>query len=262
MTQHYAERLALYKKLAKKADAQLRAIERVSRPGREIKYKEVVDKKTGKKTKVQITSKRMASEIERYKHLKDYAYKTAKKDIQNLYGSGNRFDRSAYMTKDGQKTYISLEALNARINAIETFLSKPSAYLRKTKEHSSYSDALNRSAKAFSSELSKKLGKKVRLTPEDIKYLKEELKQQGAEGDVEIYKALEAIYEYQNNDEIQELVDKVKNRGVKNMNRSERDALATDLNTAFKNNGIDLESSQTLASMAVTGIDFSKFIPV
>lgn len=258
MTKRYQQRLAEYKRLAKKADAQLRAIERVTRPGREIKYKEVVDKKTGKKTKVQITSKRMASEIERYKHLRDYAYKTATDDIKKLYGSGTRFDRSAYTTKDGKKKYISLDALNARIKAMETFLSKPSAYLRKTKEHSSYADALKRSAKAFSDQLSKQLGRTVKLTPEQIKALKEELKQQGTDGDYGVYEALEAVYEYQNNKAIEEALSKIKGE-AKNMTRRERDAVSTELKNEFQEKGIDITKSQTLASMAVSGIDFKQF---
>ena len=257
MTKHYQQRLAEYKKLAKKADAQLRAIERVTRPGREIHYKEVVDKKTGKKKKVQITSQRVANEIERYSHLREYAYKTAQKDIKKLYGGGTRFDRTA---KKNNGEYITLDVLNARINSINEFLSKPSAYLRKTKEHESYPSALKKSAKAFSDKLSKRLGEKITLSPDQIRDLMNEIKEQGMTDDYGKYEALDAIYEYQDNDQLKEVIYNVKSRDYKN--RAERDAEATFLNEEFKSKGVDPATSQTLSKMIINGVDLTRFINI
>ena len=260
MSKAYERKLEQYKKLAKKADAQLRAIERVSRPDRQIVYKDVVDKKTGKTKTVQVTSNRMATEILRHKHLKDYAYKTATDDIKRLYGGGNRFDRAAYTTVNGQKEYIPIEDLNKRINAIENFLSKPSAYLRATNNHSSYSDALNRSAAALSDKLSKDLGMTIKLSPEEIKEFMDIAEQQGLLNDAGKYQAYEAVATYQDNARVREAIKEAKERINKQKNKyKDLNAQATVIRKALKKAGLGKAESATLSSMAASGVDFDAF---
>lgn len=256
MSKRYEQKLAEYKRLAKKADAQLRAIERVSRPGREIVYKDVVDKKTGKTKTVQVTSNRLATEIRRHKHLKDYAYKTAQNDIEKLYGGGNRFDRVPYKTVNGEREYISIDDLNKRINAIKTFLSKPTAYLKATKEHSSYSEALNKSAAALSSKLSQQLGTTISLTPEEVKEFMDIAEQQGLLDDVGKYAAYEAVATYQDNEAIRKAIADAKER-VKNYD--DIDAKATVIRKALQSEGLPLDKASIMAKLVSNNIDFEEF---
>ena len=241
LSKAYERKLEQYKKLAKKADAQLRQIERVSRPGRQITEK---------------TSERMKTEIIRHRHLKDYAYKTAQNDIQKLYGGGNRFDRVAYTTVNGQKEYIPIEDLNKRINAIENFLSKPSAYLRATSGHSSYSDALNRSADALSAKLSKDFGMDISLSPEEIKEFMDIAEQQGMLADGGKYLAYEAVATYQDSAKVRQAIKDAKER-VKNY--KDVNAQATVIRKALRKAGLNVGQSSTIATMAASGVDFDAF---
>lgn len=241
MSKAYERKLEQYKKLAKKADAQLRQIERVSNPNRKITEK---------------TSERMKTEIIRHRHLKDYAYKTAQNDIQKLYGGGNRFDRVAYTTVNGKKEYIPIEDLNKRINAIENFLSKPSAYLRATNNHSSYSDALNRSAAALSDKLSKELGVTIKLSPEEIKEFMDIAEQQGLLNDAGKYQAYEAVATYQDNARVREAIKQAKER---TKNYKDANAKATVIRKELKKAGLGKAESATIASMAASGVDFEAF---
>ena len=241
LSKQYKNKLALYKQLAKKADAQLRAIERVTRPGRTITEK---------------TTPRMRTEILRHKHLKDYAYKTAMNDIERLYGEGKRFDRVPYKTVNGEREYIPIEDLNKRIHAIETFLSKPSAYLRATKTHSSYSDALNRSAAALSETLSQQLHMDISLSPEEIKEFMDIAEQQGLLNDADKYTAYEAVATYQDNEKIRKAIKEAKER-VKNY--TDPHAKATVIKNKLRKAGLSVSQSATIASMVASDVDFEAF---
>ena len=249
------QRLAEYKKLAKKADAQLRTLERYIRLANTTVYETKVNKKTGKKTKV------ISKKYEKYKILEEYAYGTAMQDIKALYGGGKRFDRTA--------KGLSLAELNERINAIESFLSKPSAYVRSTKEHESISAAWKRSAKAFSEEVTNRLRKsgtigekeKINLSPEDIKDLVNEAQNYGLyEEGLTKYEIIEALKEVQDDASLLEAIKKIKDqKKYERINADNEDAFATEVKDKLKELGVSKETSQTLTKMSAMGIDFSRF---
>lgn len=83
-----------YKRLAKAADRRLRDIEKLSQQSK-------------------------------YSHVKEWAYKNAMYDLNNLYGSGkNRFDVVLPKNKKGT---LSQKGYMARINAVKRFLEAPSS---------------------------------------------------------------------------------------------------------------------------------------
>ena len=83
-----------YKRLAKAADRRLRDIEKLSQQSK-------------------------------YSHVKEWAYKNAMYDLNNLYGSGkNRFD---VVLPKNQKGALSQKGYMARINAVKRFLQSPSS---------------------------------------------------------------------------------------------------------------------------------------
>ena len=252
---NYDKRLKEYKRLAKKADAQLRQLERYIKLSKMDVYETKVNKKTGKKTKV------LTDKYKKYHVLEDYAYNTAMQDIQRLYKGGKRFDRSA--------AGLSLKELNKRIAAIEDFLGKPSAYIKKTKEHSSIVDAWNRAAEAFSAEITKRLrdsktiGKDefINLTPDMIKDLVEEARNQGIIDDDELYRVLQAIATIQRNEDLLEAINDIRS-GYSNeelKSKGNRDKMATELKEKMKDLGLGTSESATLSTMIGNGIDFSKF---
>lgn len=250
MSKRYAERLAEYKKLAKKADAQMRTLERY------IKLSEMTVSDPKNPDRAAKINKELREKYGKYNVLKDYAYGTAQNDIKRLYGGGSRFDRAAYKTDDkGNKKYISIDDLNDRIEAIEKFLSKPSAYLKKTKEHSSYPDALKRSAAAFSQELSNRIGYEIHLSPEDIKDLLKEADEQGLLDDYGKYEFLEALSEIQNNFKLLTAVGKIKEARI-----NDKDIEATAIREKAQELGIDDDRSQVISSILTSeNIDLSKF---
>lgn len=266
MSKRYAERLAEYKKLAKKADAQMRTLERYIKLAKrdvyetktvtkKIKIGEKINPKTGRKInitkKVKTKVKVLTDKYKKYAVLEEYAYGTAQLDIKRLYGGGSTFDRAP--KKKGK--YISIDDLNDRIEAIEKFLSKPSAYLKKTKEHSSYPDALKRSAAAFSQELSDRLGYEIHLSPEDIKDLLKEAKEQGILDDYGKYEFLEALSEVQNNFKLLAAVAKIKEADI-----NDKDIEATAIREKAQELGIDDDRSQVISSILTSeNIDLSKF---
>lgn len=266
-SRQYEKKLKLYKELSKKADAQLRALERAfqiaeNRPLFEEQLaRDTEARKTGSK-KGRLTKKqrsminRRLTEAHRYAHLHEYAYATAQDDIKRLYGGGNRFDRQPYITVKGEKKYISIKELNKRIKAIESFLSKPSAYIRKAPGHSSYNDALIRSAAALSDKLSKMLGRPVSLTPEEVKEFMEISKQIGLLNQTGKYLAYEVVATYQDNEAIQDAIKKAKEK-VKNY--SDINAKATVIRKDLQGVGVAPDMSATLSNLVAHDVDLEAF---
>lgn len=266
-SRQYEKKLKQYKELAKKADAQLRALERAFKTAEnralfeeqlardaEARKKRL---RKGRLTNKQRTMiKRRLTEAHRYAHLHEYAYATAKDDIKRLYGGGNRFDRQAYKTVNGEKKYIEIKELNKRIKAIESFLSKPSAYIRKAPGHSSYNDALNRSAAALSDKLSKMLGHTVSLTPEEVKEFMEIATQIGLLDQTGKYLAYEVVATYQDNEAIRDAIKKAKEK-VKNY--SDINAKATVIRKDLQAVGVASDMSATLSNLVANDVDLDVF---
>ena len=274
-SKRYEARLDEYKRLAKKADAQLRSLERAFQMAEGAqktleKYEESV--RTGKWEKGQIRfnkkqlelTKKRAAQYSKYAILKDYAYGTALNDIKRLYGSGKRFNRSI---PEGMK----LEDINKRIDAITAFLNKPSAYLRSTKEHESYPAALKRSAAAFSDALTKKVGRKVSLSADQIGELLNMADEYDLINSVGKYEFLEAVYAYQDNKAFQEAIQSIEGINKDDYNVND---LATELKLRFmdeqrKTKGKTPKftkklqaTSQVLASLIASGVDMSQFTDI
>lgn len=266
LSKRYQARLAEYKKLAKKADAQMRTLERYIKLAKrdvyetktvtkKVKVGEKINPETGRKKnivkKVKTKVKVLTDKYKKYAVLEEYAYGTAQQDIKRLYGGGSTFDRVP--KKKGK--YISIDELNARIEAMEKFLSKPSAYLKKSKTHSSYPDALKRSAKAFSAALSDRVGHDINLSPDDIKQLLEDAEEQGLTEDYGKYEVLEVLYEIQNNDDLMDAINKIKDQDI-----ADPDEEATVIRDKAEELGIPADKSQIISTMMSSqNIDFSKF---
>ena len=249
----YQQRMADYKRLAKKADAQMRTLERYIRLSQMTVYETKINKKTGKKTKV------ISHKYEKYHVLKDYAYGTALKDIQRLYGGGKRFDRSA--------KGLSLADLNERIKAIEDFLSKPSAYVKASKEHESINVAWKRAADAFSAELTKRLKDsgmisdkdKISLTPEELADLMHQAEEYGVLDEFGKYEVLESVKEIQDDKSLLEAINKIRDKYPERMNEDAENAMTTEMKDELQELGVSKASSATISNMVAMGVDFSKF---
>lgn len=253
----YEQMLKEYKRLAKKADAQLRTIERFSKLAQSDVYvtkwvTKTIKNKNGKKQKVRRKVTELTNKYEKYAHIKDMAYKGAMTDIKNLYGSGKRFDRSAKGLSQAQ--------LQKRIDAINDFLSKPTAYMKKDKKHGSYSDALKRAAEGFSEEITNRLrdskiiseDESISLTPEEIKDLHDIAEEQGLLDDNDLYKIMEIISSIKRDDKLKEAIDKVKLTG-------DRQGDATKIRKKLIKIGVEKSKSATLSTMITNGVDFSQF---
>ena len=249
----YQQRLADYKRLAKKADAQMRTLERYIRLSQMTVYETKINKKSGKKSKV------ISHKYEKYHVLKDYAYGTALKDIQRLYGGGKRFDRSA--------KGLSLADLNERIKAIEDFLSKPSAYVKASKEHESINVAWKKAADAFSAELTRRLRKSgtigenetISLKPEELADLMHQAAEYGVLDEYGKYEVLEALKEVQDNRSLLEAIHKIRTKYPERMNEDAENAMVTEMKDELQELGVSKASSATISNMAAMGVDFSKF---
>lgn len=286
MSKRYEQRLAEYNRLAKKADAQLRSLERAFKfydeshdqklalrrqaLSKSVKGESLTkaEKSALKMTKDQLRlTRQRAKTAERIKQLPEYAYSSAQKDIQRLYGSGDRFHRVP--KKNGE--YISLDELNKRIEAIQRFISKPSSRLTSSKGQEGFLSAQKRSVKAFSEAIRNRLNegvepgdkmyiteKELSFTPEEMKDLMDKAKEQGLLHDYGKYEAIEAIYEYQNDDDLRDAIaDVISDRPDSDMSQSQRDALATKLMREFEDR--TGSKHETLASMISNGVDMSVF---
>ena len=286
MSKRYEQRLAEYNRLAKKADAQLRSLERAFRFYDDTHEKKLALRRQAlsksvkgealtsaersvlkmNKEQLRLTRQR-AKTAERIKQLPEYAYSSAQKDIQRLYGSGDRFHRVP--KKNGE--YISLDELNKRIEAIQRFISKPSSRLTSSKGQEGFLSAQKRSIKAFSEAIRNRLNegvepgdkmyiteKELSFTPEEMKDLMDKAKEQGLLHDYGKYETIEAIYEYQNDDDLRDAIAEViSDRPSSDMSQSQRDALATKLMRTIEDR--TGSKHETLASMISNGVDMSVF---